>query len=866
MIPLRLYMRNFMCYREQTLDFRGIHLACLTGDNGHGKSAILDAITWSLWGRSRVGARRDDELIHLGQTEMDAEFEFELLHHRDQTGNGVRYRVIRKRSARRRGQSGLELQGWDAQEGKFRSLTEPTIVQTQRRIIELLRMDYDTFINSSFLLQGRADEFTTKRPTERKRVLGDIIGLEIYDRYEKLAKESAQEHKTRADQLLAAVEQIERGLEREPEYQADVETAETELAELQAERAATEEAYASIRARLQEAESAQQQLVAIERRITTTREEIRRLDQEQVLHDERLQALETALAKEAEIEAGFKVYQQALADSEAMNARLAESAALKERRSELEQLIAAARHALDKERYSAAEQVRQLETSASALEQQAEWEEIKAALGHLDERMSEKESAQAEVQDLAAEIAAMQADNKRAQEDAAQTKDKIALLSASQEASSEKQAHCPLCNQPLAESNCAQLLATFEVQLEAEREAYRQRNTQINENQRHINELGATIADVDQEGRQRSGWQRREAAVAHVIDQAQQATEALPAAQERLSVIAAKLEEKKYVPEHHAALIQVEHQLGALGYDAQAHRQLQVELVKLRPLELQMQTLREARSGLGTVRLAILQLEQSRSQVKARLQEDQAQAGELDEVVQQIPELQLQALQARQVLETAHDREQRANLRLGAARNKVDYCADLKRQQVKRLEEETQLREKQGIYQELQRAFGKNGVQAMLIEGAIPDIEQEANRLLARMSQGQMHVRFETQRDTKKGDTIETLDIHITDRIGTRSYETYSGGERYRIDFAIRIALSKLLAHRAGAQLQTLVIDEGFGTQDSQGRQGLIDAINAVQDDFACILAITHIEELKDAFNVRIEVNKTDEGSEIIVL
>ena len=101
--------------------------------------------------------------------------------------------------------------------------------------------------------------------------------------------------------------------------------------------------------------------------------------------------------------------------------------------------------------------------------------------------------------------------------------------------------------------------------------------------------------------------------------------------------------------------------------------------------------------------------------------------------------------------------------------------------------------------------------------------------------------------------------------MGTRSYETYSGGERYRINFAIRIALSKLLARRAGAQLQMLVIDEGFGTQDDEGRDGLIDAINAVQDDFSCILAITHIEALKDAFNVRIEVNKTAQGSEISI-
>ena len=63
-----------------------------------------------------------------------------------------------------------------------------------------------------------------------------------------------------------------------------------------------------------------------------------------------------------------------------------------------------------------------------------------------------------------------------------------------------------------------------------------------------------------------------------------------------------------------------------------------------------------------------------------------------------------------------------------------------------------------------------------------------------------------------------------------------------------------------------LVIDEGFGTQDQEGRDGLIDAIHAIEDDFACILVITHIEELKNTFTVRIEVEKTPEGSQITVV
>jgi exonuclease SbcC len=603
----------------------------------------------------------------------------------------------------------------------------------------------------------------------------------------------------------------------------------------------------------------------VERRIAASQNEMDQLDRDLASHRDRLRALETALAEEAEIEAGFQAYQEAVAENEAMNSKLAESASLKEQRGELEQRIAAVRHELDMARHSAAEAVRQLEQKASALDQEDEWQEAQAALARLDERATEKERAQVEIQDLSTEIAAMQADNNRATEDAAQIKDKIALLSATGE-TPEKRAHCPLCGQPLSESDSSHLLASFEEQLEAEREAYRQRNVQMNENQRRIKECKAAVAEIDRELRERTGWQRKEAALAHIVQEAQKAQEALPKAQERLQVIQAELEAEAYAPEARVELLAVEQQLSELGYEADAHRQIQARLSELRPFEERMQTLREARSGVEPGRLAIERLEQRRAEVGVRLVEEQEQAAALREVVEQIPDLERQALEARQILERAHDREQQANLRLGAARNKVEYCRDLKEQRVRRLEEEQALREEQAVYQELQRAFGKNGVQAMLIESAIPDIEQEANRLLARMTQGRMHVRFETQRDTKTGDTVETLDIHITDELGTRSYETYSGGERYRINFAIRIALSKLLARRAGAQLQMLVIDEGFGTQDNEGRDGVIDAINAVRDDFACILAITHIEELKDVFNVRIEVEKTGEGSEITVV
>jgi exonuclease SbcC len=215
------------------------------------------------------------------------------------------------------------------------------------------------------------------------------------------------------------------------------------------------------------------------------------------------------------------------------------------------------------------------------------------------------------------------------------------------------------------------------------------------------------------------------------------------------------------------------------------------------------------------------------------------------------------------------EQENRLRMEVGAARQKVLVLDDLQLRRKSLEAERADLAGQVAQYKQLERAFGKDGVPALLIEQALPQIESKANEVLDRLSQGTMTVRFVTQaayKDRRRDDLKETLDIQISDGAGMRDYEMFSGGEAFRVNFAIRLALSEVLAQRAGARLQTLVIDEGFGSQDAQGRQRLIEAINLVRQDFAKILVITHIDELKDAFPARIEVEKTGRGSTVRVI
>jgi exonuclease SbcC len=240
---------------------------------------------------------------------------------------------------------------------------------------------------------------------------------------------------------------------------------------------------------------------------------------------------------------------------------------------------------------------------------------------------------------------------------------------------------------------------------------------------------------------------------------------------------------------------------------------------------------------------------------------------ELEEGTHEVEQVEQQILNLQKRLAVLQNDLVDANRRLGAEQQRAERYEALaaERPDIKQNRDKS-ARDAQ-IYEKLMTAFGKDGIQALIIENAIPEIEEEANRILSRLTGNSTQITIEPLRNLKTGGTKETLDIHISDEMGTRPYEMFSGGEAFRTNFALRIALSKLLAHRAGTRLRSLVIDEGFGTQDTQGLEYLIEALQGIQEDFEKIIVVTHLERLKSAFPARIEVAKyPDIGSQFEVI
>ncbi len=838
-----------MCYRDNVppLDFSGIHLACLTGANGHGKSALLDAITWALWGKAR--AKRDDELIHLGESEMEVEFTFEL--------GGTVYRVLRKRDSSKQGRTLLDLQV--QHDGRFRSIAEPGVRATQEAIVRLLRMDYDTFTNSAFLLQGKADAFTTRTPAERKQVLADILGLGLYDEYEQRAREKARQRDLQVAELEGTLRDIDRELARQPEYEAEHSQAEGHVARLNAAVNEAEAALRALRHEQQSLEHQQARLRDLERRLAQAEQELREIESQIAGRQQRLTLYETALAGRRQVEEGYAALLQARQVEADWNGRLAHHAQIQERQRAVERAVDAARHELELSLSRLGERRRELERrAAEATRYERELAGVRARLTHLTERQAERDAIQVQMQALAEEAASLKVVNDRLKAEMEALKEKLNWLKRESE-----QAQCPLCGQELSDERRDLLIGRIEAEGKALADAHRANSARQREIVAGQKRLEADIQRLDRELSGLPAQQRREAQLEQALTEAQQAAGELEPIRAELASLEARLRAGDYALAERQELARLAAEAEALGYDQQAHDQARAQVALLAEFEARYQRLQTALERIDEERKELDDLQARQARWRETLAADRAQREALAAEVARLPEVMARVQAGAQQVEELQAESAKARLALGAAQQKLDYCRTLAAERVRRLAERQHLAEEKGIYEELRLAFGKKGIQAMIIEAAIPEIEYEANRLLNRMTDGRMHVRFETQRETLKGDTVETLDIQIADELGTRPYELFSGGEAFRVNFAIRIALSKLLARRAGAQLQLLVIDEGFGTQDAVGRERLVEAINSIQEDFARILIITHIEELRDAFPVRIEVVKTPAGSQI---
>jgi DNA repair protein SbcC/Rad50 len=1009
MIPLQLTLKNFLSYRAASLDFSGLHTACICGDNGAGKSSLLEAITWSIWGRSR--ATSEDDAIAHGTKDMRVDFTFQL--------HGSIYRIIRSRQLG--GSGGLELQVMTDQ--TFKSLTQKGIKATQSLIDEYLKIDYDTFTNSAYLRQGKADEFMLKKPSERKQILADLLKLDRYEVLADRAKQVASEYRSQALALDHQLTQSTEKLQEIPTLTAQIKDTQGAIDLLQIDQTTDQTALDLLKTAAQQRATYQQQIQWADRRQEELQQDLVQVQQELARANLELEKLTALLDRGEEIalahreyerlaatvtdwEKKARSYQQTQAQIQTQQLQLErqqqrsqleisrleqsienimqqelEQTALLATAPNVEQALAQLQSSRDRlrqlddiHRESTGIVKRRQDIQAHidklAAQQQARLEQLQRAIAHGQKSIEQQAVCTKKLQAVEKSILAL--DKQRVYLDRVRDKGqecsgKLAHVESQRQACIAQQqklskklatlksatdATCPLCSYPLAGDHWQHFLDNHdrenreleqqlsdlqaqEISLNRDRDQLRQEYQEV------TNQLKAYDRLSEEKGQLTSQL----AALAEAQTELQQ----LESEQENL---AASLADRLYATDFLDDLRELDALLQELSYDEKNHAMARSEVDSYRWAEVRQGDLRKAREKQAGLQQREQELTKQKTvaieQEKILLAELRGKLQELQAALESISydPLQQQRDQERlrQLLEVPGEYhqwqeaqinhplllERSATLReqqhtkqasyhqaaldsaeiarlLAALPDNSVQLTELERRMVERrqqtdryianqgqlteklwqleglqdaLQEQRaklqEYRQQQLIHDELTKAFGKNGIQALIVENILPQVEAEANSILSRLSNNQFHIQFVTQKHTKKdkkarkstlknAKPIDTLEIVIGDANGTRPYENYSGGEAFRINFSIRLALAKLLSQRSGTPLQMLVVDEGFGTQDSEGCDRLIAAIDAISSDFACVLAVTHMPQFREAFQTRIEVYKTAAGSHIEV-
>ncbi len=891
MIPVSITLQNFLSYGSQphTVEFGPYRLICLSGKNGHGKSALLDALTWALWGQARktTGTAKPDEgLLRLGQTDMAVSLDFIF--------NNQHYRVRRLFSTKYgKPSTHVDFGTYNPKDDFFSPLTEKTIKKTQDLIEQVLGLDYEGFINSSFLRQGQANEFSKKSPKDRKDIIATILGLGHYEKARKLAADKAKEASQSALQLQKIIEHLEQSCQLLPLCHTKMQATTQELATLQQQEQTLNQELLAAKNNYQQTTLQVEEAKRLHSQHTTVTAQFQ---QKKLLFDATVQQWKQRHSKLLQVKNPLDL----AAQQEKLEQQQQELLEQKQHLLTLKELIFAKKTeyqtilahldqqhlATMREQNNVVEKAKQeqllvthnMQLLISTQKTQA------GSYAQLESNIEElKKQANPEL--LINDTTTLVKTYERAKEFYQKWLEQGKWVAQELQELEKKQTlshdpanpSCPLCEQNLSQARKRFLHNKFADQERFLQKRLQRLRTLLLDLKKQLEQLHAAVT------------------VATTLDTLLMQQTALAQEQAKTQVL---IQELEATLQHHTTQVCQQETISknlelAYTHTKQEHVTLQQCMTAIARLEQETATYTGLETAYTDCVKALTLIKEQRvlcTQFQEQKQELHDQLTTIHQQADQLRTLMCSIKELEKALVPLADSQQRVTANLATLTNITQQLEQITTQkellfqekgglekQLVTLQEQEKLKQEHVLqkntyehdaqqYTTIAQAFGKDGIQALLIEDALPEIEQEANDLLSRLTDNQAHIFIESLRDLKRGGVKETMDINISDTSGIRPYEMFSGGEAFRIDFSLRIAISKLLARRAGTSLQTLIIDEGFGSQDEEGLMRIMDALYKVQEDFEKIIIVSHLNSMKEQFPVQFQVEKTPHGSQIKIL
>ena len=672
-----------------------------------------------------------------------------------------------------------------------------SIAAVTEKVTRLLGMTRDEFFNTYFTGQKELAVMAAMSAPERAQFLSRVLGYERLRAAQDRLKEKRSALRARLDALRA-------GLPDPAELDAAESRAGERLSAARSAEAAASEVHEAADRHLGEIRPRWQQLQQLRETALGLEAEIRVADHEAAAAAERASRLEQEAVQAA----------SARKKLDNLGRRLAPLPALREEA-----------HAL----------ARQAEADAARTRYRAQVTEVRSHLSSVQERMSRippPEQVKAATDRVKATRAALTAATLNGEEQRtvwvrdtqdAKTK-RQGLLDHFQELKDQRQrivdagadGVCPTCTRPLG-AEYAKVLELLDRQIEEVRSNgnyYKQRIEQLQVEPTPLAETERQRLELERE------LSEATAAVGHLKAQA--------------------TEEAPLREEHSRLLLRVRELEAALqpldgSYDQARHEAVLQETRALEPLALEAERARVLAERSEAVAAELQVVQSAREEIAARTAALRTRLGALDyseAAFRQFREAEIGAEQARREAELALVR---ARAETAAALEGVEAVARRRAERIERERAANEAAAELALHQELDRAL--TDLRTELNSTLRPDLSELASGFIRDLTNGRY-----TDLELDEDYAATLLDDGDPKAV-------ISGGEEDVANLALRLAISQMIAERAGQPLSLLILDEIFGSLDDDRRGAVVDLLRSLADRFPQVILITHIDSVREGFD-----------------
>jgi exonuclease SbcC len=833
MILHSITIQNFKSYASsQTADFSNTDALSITGPNGAGKSTLIEALTYALYGRSTATERKElgnDAIIRDGEEEALATVRFEK--------DGQTYTV--QRTARRKATGTATLTTSDG-----RTL-HAGVAQVSKAVESIIGMDYETFVSSTIIRQDEMDKITDLRPSERKQILSKIFGLELYEKLKKNAHEKRL--KTKAE--LEAGQQLRNQLLQKALNENEVQSS---LQQAKATQKKAELGISRNKAELEKTEVETKKAMSdktkydvklahvqsLQREIDDTAEELNKASGEVETVEEAKNNL-TDVQKQIEgvknldkLEAEIK---KATSDKTKYDVKLAHIDTLQGEADDANEEL----EDTSEEVKAATEAKKDLEGIEKQL---TSMQTVEKDLASITKSRDEVSSLATKFEQKAQHI----------QQQITEEQDHYEVVKTA------KTAECPVCKRPLDEKHRKKVLEDYKTKLkQLQTEHDKNHNHSREEQTRLENEILPKLRELEKQAKK---IQDLHVEKAELKSKASRLTALATKEKQLKTKITAKTKQKQLEESDLKAL---EKSVAKYETLLEQRAELSERLTKLREEKAKLES---TISRLPTLLKTQEKLVARKAQKTKEKQEEESEVKTLESAVREYERLEKQKNDLSERLAELREEKAGAESSIGHLNTQLAEIAEAKKELERLKTQSFEQTRNTEIYGLLEDAFGKDGIPTAILRDLVPEVEEEASKILRELSNGRMNVNFRFGRPTRGGTPTDELVTEAEDGTGVHPVTRFSGGERMRINLALRLGISEVIARRSGykGKIETLVIDEGFGALDEEGRQATIEILRQLRQRFKRIAIISHIEEVKDAFETKLIVSKNAAGQSFI--